>query len=90
MPNGQREQRNPYKGDPPRSWVKVEFEKADGTGNITKQLVADTGWPLEATISKENMRKLKLANGEDVPKTNFGKQEGGWVCIKVPELGLEK
>ena len=87
MPN--REQRNPYKGNPPNPWVTVRFEKADGTGSVEKQLAVDTGDPSEARISSQNMRELKLADGPNV-ETNYGHAAGGWVYINMPELGLEK
>lgn len=88
MPNGNQEQRNPYKGAPPHAWIKVTFEKADGTGSVVKELGVDTGDPGEARISSE-MKKLKVADGPNV-KTNFGLAKGGWACINMPELGLEK
>ncbi len=87
MPNGG--QRNSYKGDPPNSWVKLKFEKADGTGTLEKDLAVDTGSDVEADIGSQNMRQLKLADGPR-QQTNFGPAQGGWVCIKMPELGLEK
>ena len=40
-------------------------------------------------ISRENMEQVKLADGPTI-ETNFGRAEGGWVCISIPELGLEK
>ncbi len=89
MPNGNHEQRNPYKGQPSQPWVKVRFEKAAGTGNVEKELAVDTGDPREARISSENMKILKVADGPNV-QTNFGLAEGGWVCINMPEMGLEK
>jgi hypothetical protein len=46
------EQRNPYKGDLPRPWVTVVFQKADGSGNIEKQLLADTGGVAAIRISR--------------------------------------
>jgi len=87
MPN--REQRNPYKGNPPNPMVTVRFEKADGTGSVEKQLAVDTGDPSEARMSSQNMRELKLADGPNV-ETNYGHAAGGWVYINMPELGLEK
>ena len=89
MPNENQEQRNPYKGNPPHAWVRVRFEKADGTGSVEKELGVDTGDPGEARISSANMRKLKLADGPN-RQTNFGRAEGGWVCITMPELGFDK
>jgi len=56
MPNANHEQCNPYKGQPPQPWVKVRFEKVDGTGNVEKELAVDTGDPREARISSENMK----------------------------------
>lgn len=89
MPNGQPEQRNSYKGNPLRAWVTVTFEKADGTGNAQKELVADLGDPTEGVISQDNLRQLKVADAP-AQRTNWGLEERGWVCINMPELGLEK
>ena len=77
MPNGKKEQRNPYKGDPARAWVKVTFEKADGTGNIEKELLADLGDPHEGVISKDNMKKLKLGMVRTKMATGVLRKEAG-------------
>jgi len=81
------EQRNPYKGNPPRPWVTVVFEKADG--KIEKQLIADTGGFAEIRISRSLLYKIEL-DAAGSQKTNFGLAEGSWVWVEIPELGFRK
>jgi len=38
------EQRNPYKGQPPRPWVRLRFRAKDGS-MVEVELLADTGNP---------------------------------------------
>jgi len=81
------EQRNPYKGIPPRCWVLVRFVAPDGTLR-EMQLLADTGNPYAVIIGKDSMRQLKH---NDIPNTNtnFGLLEGGTIKVVMPELGLD-
>ena len=87
MPDG--EQRHQYKGDPPTPWVTVAFRWADGRGYVEKQLAVDTGDDQEARISSQNMRRLKVLDGPTV-ETNFGTAYGGWVRIRIAELGIDR
>jgi hypothetical protein len=89
MLSGGTGQENPYKGYPLRAWIRARFEKADGTGSVEMDLVADLGDPTEGHISTENMQQLKVADTQG-HVTNFGAETGGWVCINMPEVGLEK
>jgi hypothetical protein len=83
------EQRNPYKGDPPRPWVTVVFQKADGSGKIAKQLIADTGGFATIRISRSLLYKIEVRPAE-IQKTNWGLAEGCWVWVEIPELGFRK
>jgi len=83
------EQRNPYKGAPPRPWITVVFEKADGSGKITKQLIVDTGGVAAIRISRSLLFKIEIRPA-DLQKTNFGLAEGSWVWVEIPELSFRK
>lgn len=87
MPNGA-EQRNPFKGSPPRPWVRVLLVARDG-GNYEVQLLADTGNPCAIIISQALMASLKLRAAPDLT-TNFGLLQAGWLRVIVPELRLDE
>jgi hypothetical protein len=80
-----KEQRNPYKGTPPRPWVRIRLRAPDGTEEEL-DLIADTGNPC-AVISQARMSQLKEADGIDL-NTNFGVLQGGWVRLAMPEYQL--
>jgi hypothetical protein len=81
------EQRNAYKGSPPRPWVRLRLTEKGGTAHWI-ELLADTGNPFAIVISAANMANLKLKSAPDV-NTNFGSLEGGWVHLGMPEFGLD-
>ena len=83
------EQKNRYKGDPLRSWITVVFEKADGTGKIAKQLIADTGGVAAIRITRSLLHRIEFEPA-DLQKTNFGLAEGSWVWVEIPKLGFRK
>jgi hypothetical protein len=85
---GPSEQRNPYKGSPPRPWVRLRFTAPDGTTQEV-ELLADTGNPCAVIISQALMARLKLRAAPDV-QSNFGLLEGGWLHLTMPELGLDQ
>ena len=64
MPNGV-EQRNPYKGAPPRPWVRVLLAARDGT-NHEVDLLADTGNPCAIIVSQALMASLKLRAAPEI------------------------
>jgi len=82
------DQRNPYKGSPPRSWIRVRVIGVDESVREI-ELLADTGNPCELIVGPEIMRAFKRGDGPDV-STNFGPLEGGWLQIAVPELSLNR
>jgi hypothetical protein len=82
------EQRNPYKGLPPRPWFRLHLDAADGT-DVAVELVADTGNPCAIVVSMAIMAKVKLRAAPDV-QTNFGLLEGGWLRIIMPDLSLDQ
>jgi hypothetical protein len=81
------EQRNPYKGSPPRPWVRLRLLEKDGTAHEF-EVLADTGNPFAIVISQAAMANLKLKTALDV-ETNFGTLNGFWVHLHMPELGLD-
>ena len=85
---GSSEQRNPYKGSPPRPWVRLRLTALDGTVEEI-ELLADTGNPCAVIISQASMAKVKQGDATDI-STNFGLLEGGWLRVTMPELGLDQ
>src|SRR5215207_3313576 len=81
------EQRNPYKGAPPRSWVRITLVAADGAEQAV-ELLADTGAPDEVIISEDLMDRFGRRAGLQVP-SNFGLLNGGWLRVRVPDLGFD-
>jgi hypothetical protein len=80
------EQRNPYKGTPPRPWIRLRFSTPGGTEEEL-QLLADTGNPCALILRETRMGQLSYAAGPDV-NSNFGLLKGGWLKLAMPELGL--
>ena len=86
MSTGPTEQRNAYKGRPPRPWLRLHFAAPDGSEQEL-DLVADTGNPSAVIISPARMNQLKYADAPSL-STNFGPLTGGWVQLSMPEFGL--
>jgi hypothetical protein len=80
------EQRNPYKGVPPRPWVRVRFA-APGGSTIELDLLADTGNPFAVIVSQQDMAVLKAGDAPDA-NSNLGLLQGGWLQPDMPELAL--
>jgi hypothetical protein len=47
-------QYNPYKGTPPRSWVRLRFAAADGSIH-ERELLADTGSPCAVILGQADL-----------------------------------
>jgi hypothetical protein len=69
------EQRNPYKGRPPRAWVRVRIVDAAGATQAL-ELRADTGNPCAVIIGTAHLKLMNLIAGLSV-NTNFGPLTGG-------------
>lgn len=80
------EQRNPYKGRPPRSWLHLELLARDGTTRSV-DLVADTGSPQGLILGLDLFDELVVAYTRSL-HTNFGDMQGGWVRLYTRHLGL--
>ena len=80
------EQRNPYKGDPPRPWLRLGFLGKDGS-RVDVDLLADTGCPYGIILAPDLFSKLCFRLTTEVT-ANFGPMNGGWVRLYAPELEL--
>jgi hypothetical protein len=82
------EQRNAYKGTPPRPWIRISLVAADGE---TRELdvLADTGNPCALIIGMTLLQQFQVLAAPGV-STNFGDLAGGWLRIHIPDIGLEE
>jgi hypothetical protein len=82
------EQRNQYKGAPARPWIRVTLVAA---GGATQELdaLADTGNPCRLIVGSDMMRQFNLGLEPDV-HTNFGILTGGWLRIRIVEIGFDQ
>lgn len=81
------EQRNDYKGEPPRSWIRIWLVAADGTTE-QRDLLADTGNPCAVIVDTASMLSFNLGVTQGM-ETNFGILNGGWMRIQIPELAFD-
>ena len=81
------EQRNAFKGNPPRAWIRVRLLGRDGDA-VTVELIADTGSPCSVIIAGDALLRLKLAAATGM-STNFGQLNGGWLRVEVPDLQFD-
>jgi hypothetical protein len=82
------EQRNPYKGNPPRAWIRAELVAADGTRQVL-ELLADTGKPCSLIIDSGRLQQFKHFDGPDF-NSNFGILSGAWLRLTVPAIGIDQ
>jgi hypothetical protein len=83
-----REQRNPYKGTPPRPWLRLTLVAADGAMREL-DVLADTGNPCALIVDAAALDPFNqgVTPGLD---TNFGVFQGGWLRIQIPALGFDE
>lgn len=81
------EQRNPYKGDPPRPWIRVQLVGPAGNA-VTVELIADIGSPCSVIIAESPLLNLRLAGATGMV-TNFGQLKGGWLRVAIPEIQFD-
>lgn len=81
-------QRNRYRGDPERSWIRVRLIARDGRSR-SLDLLADTGCPYAIILGRSVFERFAVGSGEDV-RTNFGRLEGGWVTVAIPKTGFRQ
>ena len=82
------EQRNPYKGISPRAWVRVQLLALDGSTEVV-ELLADTGNPFALIIGSIQMARV-IRRGVLPVNTNFGRMDGGWVRVMIPDVGFDE
>jgi hypothetical protein len=82
------EQRNAYKGAPPRGWVRVDLVANDGSSQ-TLHLLVDTGNPCAVIIGTPNVGLMNLIPGLSL-NTNFGPMRGGWLRVVIPDIGFDR
>ena len=82
------EQRNPYKGEPARPWVRVDLIGEDGREQ-SLELLADTGCPFAIVVGRSKMKRFSLGGAESVP-SNFGRLIGGWFRVAIPDIGFDE
>ena len=87
MPETPAEQRNVYRGEPARAWLRLELISADGRARQLELLV-DTGNPCAIIVDVATMQSLRWRESVSTD-SNFGPLEGGWLHIAIPELGLD-
>jgi hypothetical protein len=87
MPETPSEQRNVYRGDPARAWLRLELISANGRFREVELLV-DTGNPCAIIIDTATMQSLRWRESIRTD-SNFGPLEGGWLRIAIPELGFD-
>lgn len=80
------EQRNSYKGQPPRPWLRLEFLAPDGV-TLAAEMLADTGSPPAFILKPELFDRLVTRYTRQID-TNFGPMQGGWVRLYTRALGL--
>lgn len=87
MPDPLSEQRNVYKGEPARAWLRLRLiSPSDRVQEL--EFLVDTGNPCAIIIDTPTMQFLRW-RGSMLTESNFGPLEGGWLRIAVPELALD-
>lgn len=81
------EQRNVYRGQPARAWLRLELVSASGRV-CALDLLVDTGNPCTLIIDTATMESVRWRESIRTG-SNFGPLEGGWVRILIPELGFD-
>jgi predicted aspartyl protease len=82
------EQRNAYKGAPPRPWVSLEFIDESGQ-TIAIEALADTGNPCALVVGPQIMGQFNLGSAPGMT-TNFGQFEGGWLRVVIDEIEFDE
>jgi hypothetical protein len=76
-----------YKGTPPRPWIRLELITPDGETRAF-EAVADTGNPLPLIVSSALMFDCCHLGGPGT-ETNFGRLDGGFLRVRIPETGVD-
>ena len=87
MPETPPEQRNVYRGEPARAWLRLELIAANGRVGELEVLV-NTGNPCAIIVHTATMESLRWRESIRTD-SNFGPLDGGWLRIAIPELGFD-
>ena len=87
MPGPPSEQRNVYKGEPARAWLRLQLISANERVHES-EFVVDTGNPCAIIIDTATMRSLRWREST-ITDSNFGPLAGGWLRIAIPELAFD-
>ncbi len=82
------EQRNPYKGNPPKAWLRCRLLAPASLAHDLDCMV-DTGSPYFLVIGDHLMNLLGSRAAVTIP-TNFGPLSGGWVRLTIPDVGFDQ
>jgi hypothetical protein len=82
MGNGEYEQRNAYRGNPPRALVRLSLISPDGEAHDL-DFLADTGNPCSLIVSVASFRQLCWRQSA-ATESNFGTLDGGWFRVVIP------
>ena len=82
------EQRNPYKGSPPRPWIRLNLRAPDG-GLEPVQLLADTGNSCALIIGANVKGRFKRGDAPDMG-SNFVPLTGGWLQVWLTDIGFDR
>ena len=81
------EQRNIYKGEPARAWIRLQLVAPDERATEVELLV-DTGNPCALIIDTQTMQTFAWRESITTD-SNFGSLEGGWLRLVIPELAFD-
>jgi hypothetical protein len=82
------EQRNAYKGTPPRPWIRLALVAFDGTVQ-TVELLADTGNPCPLIVDAATLQQFNQGVAPGM-STNFGPLDGAWFRVQFPDVGIDE
>lgn len=87
MPQTPSGQRNVYRGQPARAWLRLELTATHG-GVREVDVLVDTGNPCAIIIDTATMQSLRWRESVRTD-SNFGPLDGGWLRIAIPEIRFD-
>lgn len=81
------EQRNVYKGEPARAWLRLQLISPRDRVHELEFLV-DTGNPCAIIVDTATMHSVRWRESISTD-SNFGTLEGGWLRVAIPELAFD-
>ncbi len=80
-------QRNIYKDEPARAWLRLQLNRRVGD-SVEREFLVDTGNPCALIISQSLLGEMLWRESFAVD-SNFGPLGAGWLSVTVPEAGDE-